>query len=136
LIKEAAMFLEHVNLTVADLNRSVQFYCQLLGLQPRWRGQTTDGKPAAHIGDDHCYLALFEATQAGRASQDYESPGLNHFGFVIDNLDEAKARLETLGAETTGEQSYEPGRRIYFIDPDGIEVELVEYASTKATPPA
>ena len=32
------MFLEHVNMTVADLDRSITFYQEVLGLRVRWRG--------------------------------------------------------------------------------------------------
>ncbi len=52
--------------------------------------------------------------------------GLNHFGFVVESLDEMKSRLAELGVSPGEELEYEPGRRLYFFDPDGIEVELVE----------
>jgi catechol 2,3-dioxygenase-like lactoylglutathione lyase family enzyme len=77
------MSLEHVNLTVSDLDHSPS--------------TTTTPGPASH------------------------------FGLVVDNLDEARRRLDQLGATVHREADYEPGRRIYFLDPDGHEVELVEY---------
>ncbi len=122
------MFLEHVNITVSDLDRSIDFYSRLLGLTVRWKGETSSGSRAAHVGDDHCYLALFEATAPGRPVDDYSSPGINHFGFVVDDLDAARKRVTELGAEVHAEMDYDPGRRVYLFDPDGIEVELVEYA--------
>jgi catechol 2,3-dioxygenase-like lactoylglutathione lyase family enzyme len=127
--KEAPMFLEHVNLTVSDLDRSIDFYCRLLGLRVRWRrAPGEDGTPAAHVGDDRHYIALFQAGPGTtRPSVDYDAVGLNHFGFVVDDLDAACDRLETLGITPHSEADYEPGRRLYFMDPDGIEVELVEY---------
>ncbi len=121
------MRLEHVNLTVADVDRSVAFYGELLGMTLRWRGHTADGREAAHVGDDDSYLAFFAAKQTARAINDYLVVGLNHFGFVVDSLATAKERLVALGIEPHSEQDYEPGRRLYFFDPDGIEVELVEY---------
>jgi catechol 2,3-dioxygenase-like lactoylglutathione lyase family enzyme len=123
------MFLEHVNLTVADLDRSIAFYCDLLGFHVRWRGKTTDGTDAAHVGDDRCYLALFQARQSGSPDSDYERVGINHFGFVVDDLDLARSRLTDAGVKPHFEPSYEPGHRLYFFDPDGIEVELVQYAA-------
>ena len=126
------MLLEHVNLTVSDLEQSVAFYSNLLGLRVRWKGTTSDGIPAAHVGDDRSYLALFEAKVAGRAPSDYGAVGLNHFGYVVDDLDAAKRRLAELGAQPHSEQDYEPGRRLYFFDPDGIEVELVQYEQVAA----
>ena len=130
------MHLEHINMTVADLDRSINFYTRLLDLSIRWKGQTSNGLPAAHIGDDHCYLALFEARTPDPATpKDYELVGLNHFGIVVDDLDAMKVRLAELGIEVKSEQSYDPGRHAYFFDPDGLEVELVEYRSTENPAP-
>lgn len=122
------MFLEHVNLTVTDLDRSVAWYCDLLGLHVRWKGPLSDGSRGAHVGDDRCYLALFEVPDGGAAGIDYEATGINHFGFVVDDLDETRRRIDELGATVHLEADYEPGRRVYVCDPDGIEVELVSYA--------
>ena len=80
------MFLEHVNLTVSNVERSAGFYCDLLGLQVRWKGTTGDGTPAAHVGDDRSYLALFQSAEPGRAPSDYTVVGLNHFGFVVKDI--------------------------------------------------
>jgi len=44
------MFLEHVNLTVTNVDRTVAFYRELFGLDLRWEGTTSDGKRAAHVG--------------------------------------------------------------------------------------
>jgi len=126
------MFIEHVNLTVANLERSVAFYEDLFGWTTRWRGHsTTSGRPAAHVGDDRCYVAFFEA-EAGpsgsdRHAIDYKRVGFNHFGVVVDDLDTMKRRLAERGIEHGDEQDYEPGRRVYLIDPDGYEVEVVQY---------
>lgn len=121
------MMLEHVNFTVSDLDRSVGFYRELLDLDVRWKGKTSDGRDAAHVGDDRHYLAIFQSAGPGRAENDYATVGINHFGFVVDSLDAAKKRLASMGVRIKAEMDYEPGRRLYFFDPDGIEVELVEY---------
>lgn len=127
------MHIEHVNLTVSDLEQSIRFYRELLGFEVRWRGTLSDGQPAAHVGDltgdRQCYLALFQASQPGRASEDYGRAGLNHVGFVVDDLDAMRVRLAALGVEPHLEGDYEPGRRLYFHDPSGVEVELVEYGA-------
>jgi len=121
------MHIEHVNLTVGDLDRSISFYCDLLDLHVRWKGPIDGERLGAHVGDDRSYLALFQATADGSVDHDYLRPGVNHFGFVVDDLDEARRRLEQLGGTIHLEGNYEPGRRIYFMDPDGHEVELVGY---------
>ena len=121
------MHLEHVNLTVTDLDRSITFYRDLLDLEVRWKGPIDGERLGAHVGDDRCYLALFQAVTDGAVDLDYSRPGVNHFGFVVDDLAEACRRLDHLGASVHREADYDPGRRVYFLDPDGHEVELVEY---------
>jgi catechol 2,3-dioxygenase-like lactoylglutathione lyase family enzyme len=121
------MYLEHVNLTVADLDRSIAFYCDLLDLHLRWKGPIDEDRLGAHVGDDRHYLALFQATANGSVDYDYLRPGFNHFGVVVDDLDGVRERAARLGATIHLEADYEPGRRIYLMDPDGHEVELVEY---------
>jgi catechol 2,3-dioxygenase-like lactoylglutathione lyase family enzyme len=69
---------------------------------------------------------MFEG-EGGPAPSDYSRVGINHFGFVVDDLDEMRRRLGAAGIQPHHEADYEPGRRLYFLDPDGIEVELVEY---------
>lgn len=121
------MFIEHVNLTVSDLERAIAFYRDLFGYSVRWKGKCHSGQPAAHVGDERCYLALFEAPSEGRAPHDYDDVGLNHVAFVVEDFEAVKQRLKGLGVDTHLEADYEPGRRFYFFDPDGIEVEIVTY---------
>ncbi len=126
------MFLEHVNLTVTDLEASVAFYCRLFDFKVRWEGKATGRKGlvrASHVGDDRVYLALFEAEEPGRAPHDYGSAGVNHFGFVVDDLDEMRRRVAALGIAPHLDFEYDPGEHVYVMDPDGIEIELVRYAA-------
>ncbi len=121
------MFLEHVNMSVSDLDHTIDFYQRVLGLRVRWRGTTTNGDPAAHVGDDHCYLALFEVKDRNPEPANYDELGLNHFGFVVEDLDAVKQQLAAFHVQPHLEADYEPGRRLYFFDLNGVEVELVEY---------
>ncbi len=124
------MRLEHANITVSDIDRSQQFYRELFDLDLRWDGSAreSDGPVrAVHLGNEHSYLALFEATKAGRAPADYDKPGLNHIAFEVDDVEVYQRRLEHMGVPIHLEGDYEPGRRIYCYDPDGVELELVSY---------
>jgi catechol 2,3-dioxygenase-like lactoylglutathione lyase family enzyme len=124
------MRLEHANITVVNIEKSLSFYHELFGFNTRWEGTATGEQGpirAVHIGDEHTYLSLFEAEKSGRSPADYSVPGVNHIGFEVQELDNYRQRLEQLGVEIHLEQDYEPGKRIYFYDPDGVEIELVEY---------
>ncbi|MEM7410935.1 MAG: VOC family protein [Myxococcota bacterium] len=133
------MRIEHVNLTVHDLERSIAFYRHVFGWDVRWRGEilnTTRTAPAAHVGvQDGPYLALFEAEaeaerEAGEPLRSsYAAPGVNHFAVEVEALEPILARLPAAGTRVHLEMDYEPGRRAYFYDPDGIEIEIVSYAA-------
>ena len=130
------MQLEHVNMTVKDLEESVHFYCELLDGEVSWRGKALNMKgvvPAAHVRLRAGYLAMFEREHGERAPYDYGPPGLNHIGFVIDDLASTRGRLERLGTPIAKEADYEPGVRLYVFDPNGIELELVSYAGGEAS---
>ena len=52
---------------------------------------------------------------------------MNPICFEVVDLKIYRQHLKELGIEVHLEANYEPGVRIYFYDPDGIEIELVEY---------
>ena len=79
------MFLEHVNMSVSNVDQTIDFYQRVLGLSVRWRGTSATGAPAAHIGDDHCYLALFEVQDRNAIPPDYDQLGLKN-GNVVEVL--------------------------------------------------
>ena len=52
---------------------------------------------------------------------------MNHLAVVLDVLDASEAKVKALGFETYSHADYEPGRRYYFADDNGIEYEIVQY---------
>lgn len=117
--------LEHVNLTVTDLDRSAQLFEKLCGWHVRWRGAAMMGGETVHIGTNTAYLALY-TNPAARGGHGKGRP-FNHIGLLVDDLDAAEAIVNSNGLKTWGHDDYEPGRRFYFYDWDGIEFEVVSY---------
>jgi len=118
--------LEHANLTVSDIERSSALFQNLLGWHERWRGPARDGGETIHVGDEMAYLALYTDRQ-DRPRFDKGVP-LNHVGLLVDDLDAAERIVLDAGLETFNHDDYDPGRRFYFFDWDGIEFEVVSYA--------
>lgn len=125
--------LEHVNVTVRDADASAALLCDLFGWRVRWRGDAIRGGISVHVGTDADYLALY--TPAGASADKPKThetiSGLNHIGVVVDDLDAVEARVRAAGLNPCNHADYEPGRRFYFDDPDGIEYEVVSYAPAR-----
>ncbi len=126
------MRLEHVNLTVTDLDRSVAFYRDILDFEVRWSGENELGMRQVHIGTDDYYLALFEGRngQGDPPADDYYERGFNHFGLLVGPDDGRFEEIRDRVAErdiAISANEIPPGRRFYFHDPDGCEIEVAEY---------
>ena len=117
--------IEHVNLTVSDIERSAAFFEDLLGWRQRWRGAAMNGGETIHVGEENTYLALYTARKLHPGQK--KGRPMNHVGLLVDDLDEAERIVVTHGFEPWGHDDYEPGRRFYFFDWDGIEFEVVSY---------
>ena len=117
--------IEHVNLTVSDIERSSALFERLLGWRQRWRGPALNGGETIHVGDADNYLALHD----DRQPHDRYGKGapLNHVGLEVDDLEAAERTVIAAGLEPCNHGDYEPGRRFYFFDWDGIEFEVVSY---------
>ena len=117
--------IEHVNLTVSDPERISQLFQKLLGWHERWRGEAMAGGWTIHVGDETTYLALYsDRKEHGRHAKGVP---LNHVGLLVDDLDAAERVVVDAGLEPFNHDDYEPGRRFYFFDWDGIEFEVVSY---------
>ncbi len=119
--------IEHVNLTVSDLDRSIALFEKLCGWKVRIRDQHGVRGEFAHVGADDTYLALW--ADGGDYSGQQKGKPMNHVGIEVSDLDEAERVVLDAGLETFSHGKYEPGpRTFYFFDWDGIEFEVVSYA--------
>ncbi|MFM5953953.1 MAG: VOC family protein [Novosphingobium sp.] len=119
-------FLEHVNITVSDPDRSSALLQHLCGWHERWRGPALNGGWTIHVGNERDYLAIY-TTGAPVEQRFAKGAPLNHVGLVVDDLVEAERVVVDAGLVPFNHMDYEPGRRFYFFDWDGIEFELVNY---------
>jgi catechol 2,3-dioxygenase-like lactoylglutathione lyase family enzyme len=149
------MILEHIGLTVSDLDRSMEFYTQVLDFN-LLRKTTTNAY--LHLDDQLLELTQcrtpVEELSADTPDQDerlYCEIGITHLGFRVENMDQAVANIEALGGKLlTPPYEFEPqieyvveptdeklrraakpiGRTHWriatFSDPDGIILELLE----------
>lgn len=123
-------FLEHVNLTVSDPEHTAAWLCKIFDWKIRWRGPSMDDGFTVHVGTDTQYLALYSQGKPPETLKPRYKNGesLNHICLLVDDLADAKTKVEVAGFNIWAEQTYEPGSRFYFFDQDGIEYEIVSYA--------
>jgi len=127
--------IEHANLTVTNPERSAELFKQLCGWEERWRGQSKLGGDTVHIGaaeNGATYLALYTNgdVRADTTRRYAKGQPLNHIGLLVDDLAAAETVVSAAGLEPFGHDDYDPGRRFYFFDWDGIEFEVVSYQET------
>lgn len=120
--------LEHANITVSDPDRSAALLANLCGWHERWRGPAQTGF-TIHCGSEDQYVALHSCGPASADAAHGFAKGepLNHLGLLVDDLARAEGVVRRAGLEPFGHGDYEPGRRFYFFDWDGIEFEVISY---------
>lgn len=121
--------LEHANFTVSDPAATARWMETLFGWHVRWKGDAMDGGQTVHVGTDDRYVALYTPGEKipPRGSSYTTVGGLNHIAVVVDDLDATEVMVAAAGFTPRSHQDYEPGRRFYFHDADGIEFEVVAY---------
>jgi catechol 2,3-dioxygenase-like lactoylglutathione lyase family enzyme len=146
--------LHHVGITVKDLEASIRFYHDVLGLEfsnepsPWFDGEELGkavGVPGGALrqvslllGDTMLELLEYKSPPSETAGPlASNSFGASHVAFVVDDINAKKAELEAKGIEFYSEINFvDEGvlagwRWVYFEDPDGYPLELVEVAYYK-----
>jgi catechol 2,3-dioxygenase-like lactoylglutathione lyase family enzyme len=110
----------HVALAVADIERSIAFYHDVLGMEEYFRD---DMSLYARTPGTHDVLT-FDQTLPQRGAQG----GIVHFGFRLaepEGIDEAVAAAERTGGKLLRRGEISPGYPFaYLADPDGYEIEI------------
>lgn len=125
---------EHIGMTVSDMDRTIAFYCDLLGLRLALRKQNTDSELVFLDAGGGMLEIVAPAGGAGRFRDvPLAEAGMRHLTLAYDNVDAMVEQLAAAGveiAETPRDaHNREMIKRVAFVrDPDGILVELIERA--------
>ena len=112
--------LNHIALHVADLERSVTFYREVLGLVPIPR-------PAFDFPGAWFQLGAAQELHliGGRSSETNSHNRGNHWALMIDDLDAWEADFRARGIDYLPRRTRPDGAyQIYLVDPDGHYIEL------------
>ena len=120
----------HTRMRVSDMDQTIAFYTDVLGLEVLERKTSPRGSHLAFLrvpnSDELIELCSFPPSGPVRVQED-----LVHLAFQVENLDDTIASLNKKGVRVTdGPTNTSSGSRFIFIDaPDGYEVELIERPS-------
>ena len=125
----------HINLSVSDLDRSVAWYCRVLGLVviageqdvPPATDRPLRYRSLASPQTMSYVIGLIEHAGGTAEPFDERRPGLDHFALHVPesaDLADWAEHLSRLGVEHSGIKTVAYGAAITFRDPDNIQLEL------------
>ena len=117
----------HTRMRVSDIDQTIRFYTDVLGLEVVERKTSPRGSHLAflHVPNSDELIELCSFPPSGPVTVQED---LVHLAFQVENLDATIAALQKKGVKITdGPTRTSSGSRFIFIDaPDGYEVELIE----------
>jgi len=121
-------YVDHVAVTVKDMDRSVEFY-KKLGFSVI-RELDTATQKIVFVGGGLAELELFEPKGEAAAETSplgENEVGIKHIAFHVDDIEGAVEELEKMGVEFTTEIRRRGKRaHIFFEDPDGTQLQLLK----------
>jgi len=118
------MQLAHTMIRVRDLDRSIAFYTEFIGLKETRRVELGDDATLVFLEDEEADHAI-ELTY-NKDGRDYElGDQFGHLAFWADDLEAVVEEVERRGWWYRRSKP-DPGRYIFVRDPDGYDVEILQ----------
>jgi lactoylglutathione lyase len=122
-----AVRFDHMQMDVANLEESLEFYRTLFGFELKELGVRNLVRWAI-VGNQHnMYLCMHEfAAGRGVANDGLE---ITHFGLIVEDFDTVYDRLKAAGLRMVydGPLEYHSSRSVYFYDPNNYKIEISEF---------
>ena len=119
--------LNHAVLFVADVERSITFYEDVLGFKTTAREPRMNAAYLrAHQSENHHDLGLF-GLGAGAPNPSRGMTGLYHLAWQVDTIDDLVSMRTALldAGALSGESSHGATKSLYGVDPDRNEFEVM-----------
>ena len=108
--------IDHVNMNVYDLKKTIEFYKELLDFEVFEREDYEDGRKYALLGKSG--VGTFALYETGDRS-------INHIGINVSNFEEVKDIAKKYeDPRYPGLTKYEGSSSYYILDPNGYSIEI------------
>jgi catechol 2,3-dioxygenase-like lactoylglutathione lyase family enzyme len=123
--------LAHVNIRTSDLDASVAFYRDVLGLTPRRAETRPDSVDHVWMSDEEANPCIHLQRTNALRSNESQTAGLHHVAVSCVGLDTWRAKLKGMEVEYQ-ETEFDSAHivQLNLCDPDGVRVELLFQADT------
>lgn len=127
--------LAHINFVTNDLDRIVDFYVDTLGMQVKFTLDNKEGKPFGYYFacGDTTFLEFFDQKMAaevwgGKVEELMTGTRYRHFCLEVTGLEAFCQMLKSKGVAVTDiRMGMDNSRQAWTADPDGNNIELMEY---------
>jgi methylmalonyl-CoA/ethylmalonyl-CoA epimerase len=127
--------LDHVALSVPDIEQSVAWYQTMFGFKVFRRSGQPNGMQTAYIQRGDVRIELFQVPGAAplpesrrNPSEDFRTHGVKHFAFRVNDVRAVLAQLQAKGVKVVFELRDYPGAAFAFVsDNAGNAIELIQY---------
>lgn len=120
----------HIAIIASDIEKSIRFYADVLGfavIRKVYREERNSWKVDLAMNGDYL-IELFTFPDAPRRPSYPEALGLRHLAFTVNDIEAGIAELQAKGIQTESIRTdpFTGCRCVFFADPDGLPLELVE----------
>lgn len=125
--------IRHIAIATRDLDGTKKFYIEGLGLKEVGKINTPTSE-GCYLSDGHINFAIlkFKYDEPAKTEGTLRWTGIHHFGLEVEDMEEARARIEKAGAvhrpyPGTEEMAKRGNVEVKFSGPDGVTIDLSEH---------
>ncbi|HEX6269025.1 MAG TPA: VOC family protein [Anaerolineales bacterium] len=127
--------LAHLNFVTNDLSKVIDFYVNKLDMRVKFTLNNKEGKPFGYYFEcgNSSFLEFFDQTMAaevwgGKVEELTIGTRYKHFCLEVTGLDEFCEKLKSNGVNVSAiSMGMDNSRQAWVADPDGNQIELMEY---------